>query len=371
MIPFLNLGAAYRELESEIDAAIKRVLSSGWYILGEEVEQFEREFAAYCEARYAVGVASGLDALVLALKALGVSRGDEVIVPSNTFIATWLAVSEVGAKPIAVEPDPETHNLDPSLVRAAITKRTKAIIAVHLYGQPAEIDIISAIAKENKIYLIEDAAQAHGARFKGKRVGSHGDAVCWSFYPGKNLGAMGDGGAVTTNSPDIVERIRLLHNYGSRIKYKHEILGTNSRLDPIQAAVLRVKLLHLDEWNDRRKAIASRYLGEFQGLNVGLPFVPSWADPVWHLFVLKTKNRAQLQSKLLEDGISTQIHYPVAPFDQQAYSDVRSEYKHLEIAQQLSREVLSIPIGPHQLQTDTDHIIKAVIRNVNEAESST
>lgn len=363
MIPFLDLGAAYRELEAEINDSVKRVLQSGWYILGEEVEAFESEFAVYCNAAHAVGVANGLDALILSLRAVGISPGDEVIVPSNTFIATWLAVSAVGAVPVAVEPDPLTHNIDPARVQTAISPRTKAIIAVHLYGQPADLDAISDVARRHKLFLIEDAAQAQGARYKGQRIGAHGDAVCWSFYPAKNLGAMGDGGAVTTNSSDVADAIRMLRNYGSREKYKNDVKGLNSRLDPIQAAILRVKLSHLDEWNGRRKAIAKLYREQLGGLDLMLPAVPDWADPVWHLFVVRVHERERLQERLAGMGVSTQIHYPLAPFQQKAYAEQAHAYTGLEIAERLAAEVLSLPIGPHQPIEDT----KAVLNSIRKA----
>ena len=256
-VPFLDLQAGYLELKEEIDAAVARVLQSGWYILGPEVSAFEEEFASYCGADHCIGVGNGLEALHLALLAMGIGPGHEVIVASNTFIATWLAVSMAGAVPVPVEPDPATHNLDPGRMEAAITERTKAILPTHLYGQPADLDPILDIARRHGLKVLEDAAQAHGARYKGKRVGGHGDAVAWSFYPGKNLGAFGDGGAVTTNDADLASRIRTLGNYGSREKYVNEVRGFNSRLDPLQAAVLSVKLRYLDEWNARRRAVAS------------------------------------------------------------------------------------------------------------------
>ena len=267
-VPFLDLRAAYLELKPEIDAAIARVLDSGWYILGPEVEAFEAEWAEYCGASHAVGVGNGMDALTLALRALQIGPGDEVIVPSNTYIATWLAVSAVGATPVPVEPDLATYNIDPALIPAAITPRTKALLPVHLYGQPADLDPILAIARQHNLAVVEDAAQAHGARYKGCRIGAHGDVVCWSFYPGKNLGALGDAGAVTTNRADLADRIRVLRNYGSREKYVNELQGVNSRIDPIQAAVLRVKLKVLDEWNARRCRIAALYSQELASLSL-------------------------------------------------------------------------------------------------------
>ena len=309
-IQFLDLKAAYLELQSEMDDAIKRVLNSGRYILGEEVDLFEQEYATYCEAKHCVGVANGLDALHLALLALGVGPGDEVIVPSNTYIATWLAVSQCGAIPVAVEPDYATYNIDTMLIEAAITPRTKVIIPVHLYGQPAAMGPVLAIAQKYGLKVLEDGAQAHGARYKGKRIGVHGDVVAWSFYPGKNLGAYGDGGAITTDDADIAERIRVMHNYGSRLKYVNDMRGFNSRLDPIQAAALRVKLKVLDTWNARRSEIASQYQIGLANIGFTLPFVPEWAEPVWHLYVVQHPQRDTLQKKLGEAGIDTLIHYP-------------------------------------------------------------
>lgn len=348
-IPFLDLRAAYLELKPEIDAAVARVLDSGWYILGPEVEAFEAEWAEFCGAAHAVGVGNGLDALTLALRALEIGPGDEVIVPSNTYIATWLAVSAVGATPVPVEPNPATYNIEPALIPTAITTRTKALLPVHLYGQPADLDPILAIARQHNLAVVEDAAQAHGARYNGRRIGSHGDVVCWSFYPGKNLGALGDAGAVTTNDPAIAERIRDLRNYGSRVKYVNDERGFNSRLDPVQAAVLRVKLQVLDEWNTRRKHIAAMYLDSLahETTALTLPFVPNYADPVWHLFVVQHPKRDQLQKQLTEAAIGTMIHYPIPPHRQQAYADLAIALEALPIAESTARNVLSLPIGPH------------------------
>jgi dTDP-4-amino-4,6-dideoxygalactose transaminase len=346
-IPFLDLGAAYRELKPEIDAAVARVLDSGWYILGPEVEAFEAEWAAYCEAKHAVGLANGLDALTLALRALDIGPGDEVIVPSNTYIATWLAVSAVGATPVPVEPDPATHNIDPARIAAAITPRTRAIIPVHLYGQPADMDPILEIARAHGLRVVEDAAQAHGARYRGRRIGAHGDIVCWSFYPGKNLGALGDAGAVTTNDAALAERVAVLRNYGSRRKYVNEEAGVNSRLDPVQAAVLRVKLGVLDDWTDRRRAVAAAYAGGLTGGDLILPHVPDWADPVWHLYVVRSPGRDALQARLTEAGIGTLIHYPIPPHMQGAYAGLGMAPDALPLARDLAQEVLSLPMGPH------------------------
>ena len=356
-IPFLNLRAAYLELKTEIDDAIARVLDSGYYIMGEEVEAFEAEWAAYCGAKYAVAVGNGLDALRLTLLAMGVGAGDEVIVPSNTYIATWLAVSQCGAKPVPVEPNPFTGNIDPGQIEAAITKNTKLILPVHLYGQPVDLDPIIALARKHGLMVLEDAAQAHGARYKGQRLGAHGDAVAWSFYPGKNLGALGDGGAVTTNDPSIAEQIRMLRNYGSSVKYIHQIQGVNSRLDPMQAAVLRVKLKSLDVWNGRRKLLAEEYFKKLTPLAVCgkmnekadliLPGVPEWADPVWHLFVVRHARRDALQEHLGKCGVATMIHYPYPVHLQKAYADLGYRRNDFPRAEEIAATSLSLPIGPH------------------------
>lgn len=359
-IPFLDVGATYRELKRELDEAVARVLTSGWYIGGEEVTAFERDFASYVEAEHCVGVGNGLDALHLALRAMGIGPGDEVIVPSNTYIATWLAVSYAGAKPVPVEPDEGAYNLDPQLIEAAITPRTKALLPVHLYGQSADLDPILAIARKHGLWVLEDAAQAHGARYKDKRIGSHGDAVAWSFYPGKNLGAFGDGGAVTTNEGELAERIRVLGNYGSRVKYVNEVQGFNSRLDPLQAAVLRVKLAHLDEWNLRREQIASYYFEMLADMPLVLPYVPEWATSVWHLFVVRHPQRDELQKHLQAQGIGTVIHYPVPPHLQQAYSALGVVEGALPLSEQIHKEVLSLPVGPHLDDAQAERVVDMV-----------
>ena len=283
-VPFLDLRAPYVELRSEIDSAMQRVLDSGWYLLGEEISAFETEYAAYVGADHCVGVGNGLEALRLSLEALGVGPGAEVIVPSNTYIATWLAVTQVGATVVPVEPDPATFNIDPARIEDAITPRTRVILPVHLYGQPADVDAVHDIARRRSLRVVEDAAQAHGARVRGTPVGA-ADVVAWSFYPGKNLGALGDAGAVTTGDADVADRIRVLRNYGSRVKYQNEVRGYNSRLDEVQAAVLRAKLPRLDAWNARRAAQAQRYTCELSAAELSLPPVPTWADAVWHLYV--------------------------------------------------------------------------------------
>jgi len=373
-VPFLDLRASYLELKAEIDLAIERVLNSGHYILGPELSSFESHFATYCGANEGVGVANGLDALYLTLLAMGVGAGDEVIVPSNTYIATWLAVSQCGAIPIPVEPDERTYNIDPSRIEAAISKKTKVILPVHLYGQPADLDPILTIAKAHGLRVLEDAAQAHGARYKGTRIGSHGDAVAWSFYPSKNLGALGDAGAVTTNDPELADRLRVLRNYGSRVKYINEVHGINSRLDPMQAAILNVKLKHLDAWNDRRKATAKYYLDHLEQSGLILPTVPEWADPVWHLFVVRHPLRDQIASKLKEQDVATQIHYPIPPFQQQAYGLKGLSRYELPIASISAEQVLSLPIGPHQttLQSQrTIHTLKELMHSPTALRPST
>lgn len=360
MIPFLDLGAAYRELKSDIDAAVQRVLASGWYILGPEVEAFEAEWAHYCGAAHAVGLANGLDALILALRALDVGAGDEVIVPSNTYIATWLAVTTVGARPVPVEPDPATHNIDPARIEAALTPATRAILPVHLYGQPANLDPILALARARGLAVVEDAAQAHGARYRGRRIGAHGDVVCWSFYPGKNLGALGDAGAVTTDRADLADRIRVLRNYGSRVKYVNEAQGVNSRLDPVQAAVLRVKLGYLDAWTARRRAIAAAYGEELGDSGLILPVTPEGIDPAWHLYVVRSADRDGLQQRLTAAGIGTLIHYPIPPHMQGAYAGLALQPEALPLARQLADEVISLPMGPHLAMSSAREVAVAI-----------
>jgi dTDP-4-amino-4,6-dideoxygalactose transaminase len=360
MIPFLDLKAAYLELKTDIDRAVSRVLHSGCYILGAEAEAFEREYAGYCEASQCVGVANGLDALALALRAMEVREGDEVIVPSNTYIATWLAVSSCGATPVPVDPSETSYNINPSAICDRITRRTKVILPVHLYGHPADLDPILRIAREHGLKVLEDAAQAHGARYKGRRIGSHSDAVAWSFYPGKNLGALGDAGAITTNDSRLADKIRVLRNYGSRVKYVNELQGVNSRLDPLQAAVLRVKLKYLDEWNERRKRLAAIYLERLSNAAVIRPSAAEWADPVWHLFVVRSADRPALQEQLHRAGIATLIHYPIPPHLQAAYTDLGYGVKSFPVAECMAHEVLSLPMGPHLASQHVQRIVLAV-----------
>lgn len=358
-VPFLDLRAAQKELAPELAQACQRVLDSGHYILGPETEAFEAEFAAYCGTKHALGVGNGLDALQLILRALDIGADDEVIVPANTFIATWLGVSQVGASIVPVEPLAGTCNIDPAQIAAAITTKTRAIMPVHLYGQCAEMDAINAIAKQHGLHVIEDAAQAHGSTIHGKRAGGLGAAAGFSFYPGKNLGAVGDAGAITTNDADLAEKIRMLRNYGSRKKYVHEMAGTNSRMDELQSAMLRIKLAKLDEWNARRKAHAAFYLNALQGTGLVLPQIAPGADPVWHLFVVQTKRRDLLQSFLLEQGIETLIHYPTAPWRQGAYVNAGFDAARYPISERLHEQVLSLPIGPHMSTEQAEHVVSA------------
>jgi dTDP-4-amino-4,6-dideoxygalactose transaminase len=358
-IAFLDLRAAFARSRDDIAAAMMRVLDSGWYILGREVEAFEQAFARYCGAEHAVGVANGLDALELALSTLGVGQGDEVIVPSNTYIATWLAVSHVGATPVPVEPD-ATFNIDPDRIERAVTSRTKAILPVHLYGQAADMTRIMEVARRHGLRVLEDGAQAHGARHDGVRVGAHGDAVAWSFYPGKNLGALGDGGAVTTNDAEVADRLRVLRNYGSRVKYHNEVVGFNSRLDELQAAVLAARLTRLDEENAQRARIAAVYDAELAATGVTLPVVAAHAESVWHLYVIRTSDRDGLAAALRSRGVGTMIHYPIPPHRQPAYAALGLREGSLPISEAMHREVLSLPIGPTMTQVEAARVAAAV-----------
>ncbi len=360
-VPFVDLKAAHAELRGELDAAIARVLDSGWFLLGEELEAFEGQFAAYCGAAHCVGVHSGLDAIELLLRAHGIGEGDEVVVPAHTFVATWLGVTRAGATPVPAAVDMGTYNLDPTAAEAAIGERTRALMPVHLYGQPADMDALRAVADRHGVLLLEDAAQAHGATLHGRRAGSLGDAAAFSFYPAKNLGALSDGGAILTGDAELAERLRMLRNYGSRTRYVHELQGTNSRLDELQAALLRVKLAKLDDWNARRRRLAERYLGELTG--VVLPEMQPGAEHAWHLFVVRHSERDRLQRELGESGIETLIHYPVAPHLCGAYEGIEAPREQVECAETIAREVLSLPMGPHV----SDERAQAVIEAVNAA----
>lgn len=362
-VPFLDLRAINALQARELHAAFARVLDSGWYVMGRELLAFEQEFAAYCGAEHCVGVGNGLDALFLILKAWGIGPGDEVVVPSNTYIASWLAVSHTGATPVPVEPLAATHNIDPALVEAAITPRTKAILAVHLYGQPAQMRTLAAIAHARGLKLLEDAAQAHGALEHGRRVGCLGDAAGFSFYPGKNLGALGDGGAVVTADASLAREVRLLRNYGSSVKYVNDTQGHNSRLDELQAALLREKLRQLDAHNAQRRTLAGIYSQALRGLDLWLPEVADGMQPVWHLYVVRSARRDALQADLKAAGIETLIHYPRAPHLQAAYADLGYGRGSLPLAERLQDEVLSLPMGPHLRPADVEHVADAIRRS--------
>ena len=359
-IDFLNIAATYNELQHEINAAVNKVLERGWHILGEEVENFEKEYAAYCNSKYCCAVSNGLDALSLSLKAYGIGLNDEVIVPAHTFIATWLAVSNLGAKVVPVDVEKKSFNINPVLIPEVITEKTKAIIPVHLYGQSSNMDDIEAVAGKYNLFVIEDAAQAHGAKYKNKKIGSRRNTACFSFYPGKNLGAFGDGGAVVTNDEDVYKKIKMLSNYGSTEKYVHDVKGVNCRLDEIQAAVLRVKLKLLDEWNERRNVIAAKYFDEIINPLIRLPDKMEYANHVWHLFVIRSSKRDELKEYLSQHGISTIIHYPIPPFKQKAYEDYKFEYARYPVASRLAEEVLSLPIGPHLQLNDAATIVRTI-----------
>jgi dTDP-4-amino-4,6-dideoxygalactose transaminase len=360
-IPFLDMKAPYEELKQELDMAFQRAMESGWYILGTEVEAFEKEYATYCQVPYCVGVGNGLEALHLVLRAYGIGEGHEVIVPSNTYIATWLAVSYAGATPVPVEPNMETFNLEPEQIERAITARTRAILPVHLYGRPADMDPICAVAATHGLKVIEDNAQAQGALYRERRTGSLGHAAGNSFYPGKNLGAFGDAGAVTTHDQELAERVRSLRNYGSRKKYHNDVKGYNSRLDELQAALLRVKLKKLDEWNERRGRIAALYQAKLKSCaDLVIPRESKGVKSVWHQFVVRHQKRNELQKKLSEAGIGTMIHYPIPPHKSAAYSEMGLKDSDLPLASQLAEEVLSLPIGPHMSEQQARYVAEAV-----------
>lgn len=358
-IPFVDLTRQHNRISTELEAAMSGVLSAGWFIQGLQLEAFEREFASYCQVEHCVGVGNGLDALVLLLRAYDIGPGDEVIVPTNTFIATWLAVTAVGATVVPVEPDEQTHNIDPDRIAASITPRTRCVMPVHLYGQPADMDPIMALAKRHGLIVIEDNAQAQGALYKGRPTGSLGHAAATSFYPGKNLGALGDGGAVVTQDAEIARKVRILRNYGSEKKYEHQVIGCNSRLDEIQAAVLRIKLRHLNDWNAERRAIAARYDAILPQSVVTRPQVPSWAEPVWHLYVIRSSQRDALQAHLQAAGIQTVIHYPVPPHQQPCYAANMPEASY-PLAETLSREILSLPMYPGLTEAEQQRVADVI-----------
>ena len=360
-IPILDLKPAYEELRAELDAAYHRVMASGRVLLGPELEAFETEYAQSVGVAHCIGVANGLEALQLALMARGIGPGDEVIVPSHGYIATFLAVTHTGAKPIPCEPDPATYNLDPTRIASLLTPRTKAILPIHLYGQPADVEAISAIARPRGLFVLEDAAQSHGARLRGRFAGSLGDAAGVSFYPSKNLGALADAGAVTTNDGALAERLRHLRNYGSKVRYQHEFIGLNSRLSELQAAFLRAKLPHLAAWNARRAKLAAHYLSRLAGVgDLVLPHVPTWTEPAWHLFVVRTGHSAALQSHLTTRGIGTQVHYPTSPHLTPAYREAGWRRGDFPLAERLADEVLSLPIGPHLTAEQVEEVCLAI-----------
>lgn len=360
MIKFLDLKVTNEKYKEELLKTFESVLDSGWYIMGNELLEFEKEFAQYCGTKYCVGVANGLEALSLILRAYDIGPGDEVIVPANTYIASILAISQNGAKPILVEPSLLTYNIDEEKIEEKITERTKAILVVHLYGKVANMDIINKIAKNNKIKVIEDGAQAHGAMFNNQKVGSLGDAAGFSFYPGKNLGALGDGGAVTTNDAELFEKIKMLRNYGSSKKYENKLKGFNSRLDEMQAAFLRIKLRGLDLENQKRQEIASYYLKKIKNADIIVPINKIEKEHVWHLFVLMVENRDNFQKYLLENKIETMIHYPIPPHKQLAYEELnKEEYK---ITEKIHKKIVSIPLNPNLSELEVSKIVNVINR---------
>lgn len=359
MVPFLNLKAINENYRIEFRDALERVLNSGQYILGVETEKFEKEFANYCGVTSAVGVGNGLEALILTLKAWGIGPGDQVIVPTHTFIATWLAVSAVGAEIVPVEPGADSFNIDPNKIEENVNKKTKVIIPVHLYGEMCDMNAILEIAKANNIYVLEDAAQSHGALQNGKRSGSWGHAAAFSFYPGKNLGALGDGGVITTSTPELSDKLKKLRNYGSMHKYKHEFKGINSRLDEIQSAFLRIKLMHLDRDNNLRRKIAKRYNEEIEQKNgVTLPKFNDNDSHVWHLYVIQHMKRDELREKLELNGISTGIHYPIPPNKQDAYRYCDFKNTNFTRTEFLSKTILSLPISPIMSNEEVSRVIE-------------
>jgi dTDP-4-amino-4,6-dideoxygalactose transaminase len=363
-IPFLQLGDAVSELRPQIDAAIKRVLDSGWYLLGPELEAMEQEWADWCGASHAVGVSNGLDAMHLILRAWEIGSGDEVIVPSNTYIASWLGVSMAGATPVPVEPEWDTCCIDPRQIEAAITPRTKAIMPVHLYGHACDMNAIMSIARKHGLKVIEDAAQAHGAEVAGKRVGSHGDAIAWSFYPSKNLGALGDAGAVTTNDLETAAKLKMLRNYGSAVRYVNEVPGYNNRLEEIHAAVLREKIKVLAAWNERREALAQRYQQAFAETGLTLPVVRPGTRHAWHLYTIRHPRRDAIRAHLEQAGIGTLIHYPIPPHRQKAYESLGLFHHSFPIAERIHAETLSLPLGPHLSVDSQECVIAAVFEAI-------
>ena len=365
-ISFLDVNYTYESIRSEIDTEIFKVLHSGQYIGGEALNFFEDSFCRYFQTPYTIGCGNGLDAIFMALKAMNIGLGDEVIVPSHTFIATWLAVTRTGATIVPVEPDLDTYNIDVSRIENSITLKTKAIIPVHLYGQPCDLDEIKVLADRYSLSILEDAAQCHGAYYKNMPIGAHGNTVAWSFYPGKNLGAFGDGGAITTFNKNVAENFRKLSNYGSETKYAHDLIGYNSRLDTIQASILSIKLRYLKDWNSRREDIARVYLEYLTGANIVLPKVAPNVKHVWHLFVVRHPRRDDIRTKLNELGIETGIHYPKPPHLQKAYVSFFSNVNDFPIAEKISSEIFSLPMGPHLSIEDAIYVSKSLLKILGE-----
>lgn len=359
-VPLVGLFDQYQTIKPEIDAAIEGIITKSAFVGGDEVRRFEAEFAAYCEAKACVGVGNGTDALYLTLRALGVGPGDEVLTVAHTFIATSEAISMTGAQPVFVDIKEDTMLMDPTLLEKAITPRTKVIVPVHLYGQPCDLDAIMEVADRHGLKVVEDAAQAHGARWRDRRVGSIGDAACFSFYPGKNLGAFGDAGAVVSQDEDLIERVRMLANHGRLEKYTHKMEGVNSRLDGLQAAILRVKLRHLDEWNQSRRRHADFYFEAFSHSGLQLPVVHENALPVWHLFVVRVSDRESLQQKLKDEGIATGIHYPVPLHLQPALQHLEIPLGMLPVTEKVSGEVVSLPMYPELTEAQLETVVNAI-----------
>lgn len=359
-VPFLDLKAAYDELAPDLDAAYRNVMRSGRFLFGEQLESFESEFAAYSGATHCVGVGTGFDALALGLRALEVGRNDEVLVPTNTTVVTWLAVAAAGAVPVGVEPLEGTHTIDPGRLDAALSTRTRAVVPVHLYGRPADVVAVVAWARARGVRVLADAAQAHGARIGGEGIGAMGDLVAWSFYPSKNLGAFADGGCVTGNDPDAIARLRRLRNYGLANPEEAVEVGVNSRLDELQAAFLRVRLAHLDAWNSRRRATADHYLGALSDLPLILPPGDGAMVSAWHQFVVRVTERDRVQAALADRGVETLVHYPVPPFAHPAFAGSATRPGIFPIAERLASEVLSLPIGPHLPEAGARRVVEAL-----------
>lgn len=365
-IPFVHFDVMHDQIKDELTRAFSDVLDANWFIMGRQLDAFEKEYAKWNGVEHCIGVSNGLDAIILSLRALGITQGDEVLIPSNTYIATALAVTNVGATPVFIEPRYETANINPDLIEASITNKTKAIIPVHLYGQACEMDAIMDIAERHGLYVIEDNAQAHGAKYADKKTGSWGHINATSFYPGKNLGALGDGGAITTNDPELADKVRVLRNYGSRVKYENEVIGYNNRLDELQAAFLRVKLKKLDEWTYERNRIADFYIEGFKDIEGLSPFDTSeGATSAYHLFVIKTENRERLQRHLTAQGINTLIHYPMPPHLQLCYKNLGYKKGDYPVAEYLSNNVLSLPLYIGMSSIEIEYVLNA-IKNLNQ-----